>query len=196
MANQLKRQLLLWLIGFSFFTIFMLLVVILLILFIPALLHCCAVWKWKSQFQRRHYIMKIHNLIEHSSHEACARSKNCVKTIHLLHLFLYYPFFWENVICNNIRSLSLFLSPCVLYMSVFFCFFDRTCFECSFILFFEYIRYSTISFSLCRWSLAHDTERTHTRFETIVVSSSESSPINSPSPAWTFTQKPCLQPAL
>jgi uncharacterized membrane protein YdbT with pleckstrin-like domain len=89
-SNQLKRQLLLWLIGFSFFTIFMLLVVILLILFIPALLHCCAVWKWKSQFQRRHYIMKKHNLIEHSSHETCARSKNCVKTIHLL---LHYPFF-------------------------------------------------------------------------------------------------------
>jgi len=92
--------------------------------------------------------------------------------------FLYYPFFERMFVCNKIRSLSLFLSPCALYISVFFCFFDRTCFECSFILFFEYIRYSTISFSLCRWGLVHYTERTHTRFETIVVSSSESSVIN------------------
>jgi hypothetical protein len=53
-SNQLKRHLLLWLIGLSFFNISMLIVVLLLIIFAPALLQHCAVRKSKSHVQRRH----------------------------------------------------------------------------------------------------------------------------------------------
>lgn len=63
-SNQFKRHLLFWLIGLSFFNIFLLLLVILLIVLAPALLRRCAVWKSKSRLHAKQLIMKRHNLIE------------------------------------------------------------------------------------------------------------------------------------
>jgi hypothetical protein len=63
-SNQIKRHLLAWLIGLSFFNVGLLLVVILLSVFAPALLRRCAVWKSKSQLHHKQLVMKKHNLIE------------------------------------------------------------------------------------------------------------------------------------
>jgi hypothetical protein len=63
-SNQFKRHLLFWLIGLSFFNVFLLLLVLLLIVFAPALLRRCAVWKSQSQVQQKQLFMKKHNLIE------------------------------------------------------------------------------------------------------------------------------------
>ena len=63
-SNQFKRQLLFWLIGLSFFNVFLLILVIMLIVLAPALLRRCAVWKSKSQLHEKQLIMKKHNLIE------------------------------------------------------------------------------------------------------------------------------------
>ena len=67
-SHQIKRRLLLWLIGLSFFNIVMLLVVLLLIIFAPALLQRCAAWKAKSQLKYRTHIMKKLNLVELKPH--------------------------------------------------------------------------------------------------------------------------------
>jgi hypothetical protein len=65
-SNNFKRHLLIWLIGFSLLNVLLLFVVILLIIFAPALVHRCAAWKFKSQLKRREYIMKKHHLVEQS----------------------------------------------------------------------------------------------------------------------------------
>ena len=63
-SNKLKRHLLFWLIGMSFFNVSLLFIVVLLIVFAPALLQRCAVWKSTSKLHRRQVLMKKHNLIE------------------------------------------------------------------------------------------------------------------------------------
>ncbi|CAF2874500.1 unnamed protein product [Rotaria sp. Silwood2] len=46
----------------------MLIVVILLVVFAPALLHRCTVWKSKSQLKHRNHIMKKLNIVEPPPH--------------------------------------------------------------------------------------------------------------------------------
>jgi hypothetical protein len=62
-SNQLKRQLLFWLIGLLFFNLLLLLVIILLIMFAPALLHRCAHWKSKTKLKQRQRLMEKHHLV-------------------------------------------------------------------------------------------------------------------------------------
>jgi hypothetical protein len=63
-SYQLKRHLLVWLIGLSFFNFFLLMVVVLLIIFSPTLLHRCANWKMRAALHTRQQLMKKHNLVE------------------------------------------------------------------------------------------------------------------------------------
>jgi hypothetical protein len=65
-SYQLKRHLLVWLIGLSFFNFFLLVVVVLLINVSPTLLHRCANWKARAALHKRQHLMKKHNLVEQS----------------------------------------------------------------------------------------------------------------------------------
>ena len=63
-THQVNHRLLFSLIGLSFFTISILIVIALLIWFAPALSHRYAAWKATSRAKRRSHIMKKLNLVE------------------------------------------------------------------------------------------------------------------------------------
>ena len=66
-SNRLKRHLLLWLIGPSFLIVLILITIIPLIVFTPAMLRHCALWKSTSRMHRKQLFMRKHNLIEPTS---------------------------------------------------------------------------------------------------------------------------------
>ena len=65
-SHQVQRHLLLWLVGLSFFNIFMLIVIIILVIFAPILVRRCVVSKAKYQVKRRNRLMKKLSLVEPS----------------------------------------------------------------------------------------------------------------------------------
>ena len=65
-SHQVQRHLLLWLVGLSFFNIFVLIVIIILVIFAPVLVRRCVVWKAKCQAKRRNRLMKKLSLVESS----------------------------------------------------------------------------------------------------------------------------------
>ena len=66
--HQVKHRLLLWLIGLSFFNIFILIFIIFLVIFAPTLVQRCVTWQAKHQLKRRNRLMKKFNLTEPSPH--------------------------------------------------------------------------------------------------------------------------------
>jgi len=68
MNNHLvKQHLLVWLLGLSFFIIFMLVIVVLFIIFTPTLLRHCGQLRKKSKILRRQHLIKKHNLVDLST---------------------------------------------------------------------------------------------------------------------------------
>ena len=66
-SDRLKRHLLLWFTGLSFFIALILLVMILLIVFNSALPRRCAIWRFNSRLKRKRWPMRKHNLVEPTS---------------------------------------------------------------------------------------------------------------------------------